>query len=320
MKALLLGGSGFIGTKFIMEFQKKGDEIVIFDKTKPVFKEENEYQEKMQFIGGDFNEETDFLSLTKDIDIVFHFISTTNVGSQKSVNEEIKENIIPTVNLLEACVTNSVKRFVFLSSGGTVYGRGNGVPFSEHHPLYPISSYGVQKVTIEKYIHLFWELYGLDYRIIRISNPYGVGQSPNKGQGVIAAFSYAAVEKMPIKIFGDGMSIRDYIHIDDVVEAIYKIAAYDGDIKVINLGSGHGVSVNDIVDVISKQIDYSIEVIHLPERKVDVPYSVLNTSLYQSVFGGNSFIPIEKGINEMINFYLHLSMEEKQFIRNVKKM
>ena len=303
---LILGAAGFIGTNLTLRLLKEGKEVVAFD----VPHANMELHEKMgaKIARGTLRSLTDeecrpALDFTR-IDTVYHLISTTcPTNSNKDIVREMEENVIDTLRLLNVLVENGVKKIVFLSSGGTVYGKEHTGVVSEEDEACPISSYGVQKLTIEKLLYLYHEMHGLDYRIVRLSNPYGPYQKHNGVQGVVSTFLWKAMHDEEINIYGDGSVIRDYIFIDDAIEGILNIASDGAGAKLYNLGSGHGVSVNEVCDAIAQVLGVTLNVTHTPARAVDVPKNVLNVERYESEFGAAGKIALRDGIRRLKEFY-----------------
>lgn len=149
--------------------------------------------------------------------------TTVPTTSNQHISQELVSNVIFSANLFEACIRCDVKKVVFVSSGGTVYGKEVDCPLKEKTATNPISSYGVQKITIEKLLYLYRYMYGLDYRIIRLANPYGPYQRPNGVLGAVTTFTYKALKGDEITVYGDGSVVRDFIYIDDAIRAIMKI-------------------------------------------------------------------------------------------------
>jgi UDP-glucose 4-epimerase len=306
MNSLILGAAGFLGTNLtILLSAKENERITVFDREEANFSRFNQAnRHKIQVKTGIFSNEYDFNSLTQNIDIVYHLISTTNpTRSNKNMAEDLNSNVAPTIKLLQSCVTNNVRKVIFISSGGTVYGKGNNAPHKETDPTYPISSYGIEKLTIEKYLYLFHHQYGLNYCVARIANPYGPMQVPNSGQGAVTTFCYKALHNQPIVIYGDGSVVRDYIYVDDAIEAVYNIAQYNGAAKIFNIGSGFGTSLKDIIDLIENILGKKIPIQYEKSRKVDVPCSVLNITRYQNLFGPLQKHELSDGIQLLFNYF-----------------
>ena len=245
--------------------------------------------------------EKDFYSLLKGIDIVFYLISATN-ASNKDMVLEFEQNVLPVIRLLEACKKYSV-RFVFFSSGGTVYGLPKYVPIDEMHSTDPISPYGIHKLTLEKCIEYYGRTYGLDYLILRITNPYGMYQNPKKNQGAIAVFLAKAILGNTIEIWGDGNAVRDYIFVSDVMDACDALMHYQGK-KIFNISSGRGYSLNEIVTEIYRQLrNRPIRVRYLPMRIQDVSVSILDNTLIGQETSWKPKINLQEGIRQMIKMW-----------------
>lgn len=173
MKITILGAAGFIGTNLAINLSKNND-VTVVDKKLEYFSTLKKFGLPIDYKCADFTTDFDYNSLLSDTDIVYHLVSSTvPTTSNQHISEELISNVVVTSKILEACVQQKVKKVVFMSSGGTVYGKNVECPIPENSTTDPINSYGVQKLTIEKLLYLYNYLYGLDYRIIRLSNPYG---------------------------------------------------------------------------------------------------------------------------------------------------
>ena len=298
-KVLILGGFGFIGTNLTEELIKRGDyEIIIFEAENVVI-QNPQLLKKVKIYYGDFNKEEDYEMIFNDnmIDIVFHLISTTiPSSSNKKINFDIKSNLINTINLLNIMVKYNCKNIVFLSSGGTVYGHPNNMSKKkESDSKNPISSYGIIKLTIEKYLHLFNYLYGLNYLILRASNPFGEYHNKIK-QGLINVILKKVLNRETVEIWGDGTVVRDYIYIKDLVKIIADLIETKIQNDIFNIGSGKGYSINDIIDIIQKEMgNFKIE--NKYARKVDVPNLILNIDKLERHLDLN-LTSIEEGIKK----------------------
>ena len=165
---------------------------------------------------------------------------------------------------MEQCIQERVKKIVFVSTGGAVYGTPAIVPVPEDSPTNPESSYGITKLTIEKYVALFHRLHGLDYVIVRPSNPYGPRQNPMGDQGVVAVFLGRIARGQAIEIWGDGEAVKDYIYIGDLVEGIYRAAFVRSSSRIFNLGSGIGHSVKDLVNTMTSVVNNPFTIVYRP--------------------------------------------------------
>ena len=194
-------------------------------------------------------------------------------------------NIVVTSKLLDACVRTGVSKVVFISSGGTVYGKDVDCPIKENAETNPISSYGLQKITIEKLLYLYSYMHGLDYRVVRLANPYGPYQRPNGVQGAVTTFTYKALAGEEIVVFGDGSIVRDYIFIEDAVRGILDISEGLGTHRIYNLGSGYGTSIRQVLETVAEATGCRLNITYREGRSVDVPVNYLDISRYEEDFG-----------------------------------
>ena len=257
----------------------------------------------IHWIEGDFTNESDVIEATKNIDIVFHLISsTTPKNSNDNPVYDIESNVISTLKMLESLKKNKVQKIVFISSGGTVYGSPNYLPIDENHFTDPICSYGISKLTIEKYLGMYRHLYGLDHTIFRLSNPYGPYQTPVSNQGVIAVFLYKAIKEETIEIWGNGEVIRDYIYIGDAIDAIIKSLDDSSNGTILNLGSGTGYSLNDLVNTIESVTGRKIRCDFKEARKLDVPSNILDISKAKQILDWQPRVTLEEGITRTLEW------------------
>lgn len=305
MKILLLGGAGFIGTNLVIELSKtKQNEITVVDRKEQYFEPLKELGlSNVSFVESDFTLDTDYVSLLKGHELVYHLVSTTIPGtSNQHISEELVANVVTTSKILEASVTAGVKKMVFISSGGTVYGKEVDCPIKETALTRPITSYGVQKISIENLLYLYNYMYGLDYRIIRLANPYGPYQRPNGMLGAVTTFTYKALKSEEIIVYGDGSVVRDYIYIDDSIRAIENIVKGDNKHKVFNVGSGYGTSVRQVLDAVENALGCKLNITYKEARAVDVPVNYLDISRYEKYYGKLNPLPLSEGIRKTAEF------------------
>lgn len=294
---LVLGAGGFIGHNLVKALIKQ-HHVIGYDLHKQLYDFEN-----YTHICGNFTEESDFKDILEKhkIDTIYHLVSTSvpNESTEKVI-DEIKCNIISTIRLLDAMVECNVKRIIFTSSGGTVYGEGNKKANQEGEILNPICSYGVQKASIEMYLNLYKHMHDIQPIIARISNPYGVLKEQGRTQGIIPIFLDRLYQGEPITLFGD--TIRDYIYIDDVIFALVKMYDYKGKESVINIGSGVSVELKDLVrlleDITNKKF---IEIKKKNIRKCDVAHSVLDITTAKKELNWEPIVSLECGITKIIS-------------------
>lgn len=305
MKIILLGAAGFVGTNLVIELAKNPEnEITVVDRDKMFFETlKNMNLSHLKFIESDLTMDSDYNGLVKNQDLVYHLVSTTvPTTSNQHITEELKGNVLLSANLFEACVNQNVKKVVFLSSGGTVYGKEFQCPLDEKTPTNPITSYGVQKLSIEKLLYLYNYMYGLDYRIIRLTNPYGPYQRPNGVLGAVTTFTYKALKGEEINVYGDGFIVRDFIYIDDAIRGIQNIVNGNDEHHTFNLGCGYGTSINQVLEIIEKALDIDIKVKYSAARKVDVPVNYLDIRRYEAAYGKLNPISLEDGIKKTAEF------------------
>lgn len=292
---LVLGANGFIGSHLVRTLLSE-NKVVGYDAlgTTDIFQSPN-----YTHIAGNFCCEQEFSRILSKyhISIVYHMICTTIPASgTEHVEREIQQNIIPTVRLLESCVQCGVERFIFTSSGGTVYGEGKeSVSHIESEPLQPICSYGVQKMTIEGYMRLYEHMHGIRTIAMRLSNPYGFCIQSGRKQGIIPIFLQKIMQNEPVTVFGD--TTRDYLYIDDAISALFKVLTYNGKEHVFNVGSGIGTELNRLIKLIECVTKQEFSAIGWREiRSCDVDKNVLNVSMTKKELEWYPKMSLEDGI------------------------
>ena len=299
MNVIVLGAAGFIGTNLAMELARQAtDTVTLVDVCRDYFAPVRACSfENVRFVESGFTEQTDFDSLLQGQQVVYHLVSTTvPTTSNQQIPQELTANVVVTAKMLDACVRCGVEKVVFISSGGTVYGKESNCPLREDTPTNPISSYGIQKVTIEKLLYLYRYMYGLDYRVVRLANPYGPWQRPNGVLGAVTTFTYKALMDQPIAVYGDGSVVRDFIYIDDAIRGIRNIVNGQGRHRTYNLGSGRGTSIRQVLQAVEKALGKKLNMEFQPARAVDMPVNYLDISRYEADFGKLEPIDLEEGI------------------------
>ena len=291
-RAVILGAAGFVGQTLLKELTDDGFNVVCFDRTAMAIP-----QKGVEWIVGDFLDMPNSLLGHFEGALVFHLTSSCRpTNTTESAAQEISLDVVTTVRYLEA--TKHFKmRWVFLSSGGTVYGQpGHAENLKESDSTIPICSYGMVKLSIENYFQLYRRMHGVDFVIARLANPYGPLQNPKSGQGVVAALIYKALAHEEIEIWGDGENIRDYIFASDAAKAVLKIAQHGLAGETYNVGSQQGLSVNRLIQLISENLDIEVLAKWLPARRSDVRSNVLDVSKLRRLTGAVEMVPIGEGI------------------------
>ena len=306
MNVLVLGGNGFIGSHLVDKLLLKGHAVRVFDKN------EEHYRKPLPDVDyhlGEFGNRGLLSNALNGIDIVVHLISTT---LPKTSNDDpvfdVQSNVIETLFLLEQCVTNNIKKIIFASSGGTVYGIPQYLPVPEENQTDPICSYGICKLTIEKYLNLFKQLHGLDFTIIRPSNPFGSRQNPFGIQGVIPVFLGKIVRNEPIQIWGTGDIVRDFVYVEDLAEALFNAIIYNTTSKVFNIGSGVGASLNDLIEIMRIVTERDFSVVYSNSRSYDVLQIYLDISRAKKELAWVPHTSLEKGIKYTWDFISSLTL------------
>ncbi|MBN3753917.1 NAD-dependent epimerase/dehydratase family protein [Paraburkholderia sp. Tr-20389] len=297
MRITVFGGGGFIGSTIVDRLLRDNHEICVFERPRvDPYRQFND-SEKVHWMTGDLTSVHDVTEAIDGSDIVVHLVSTT---LPKSSNDDpiydVQSNLVATLQLLNAMVAKNVKKIVFISSGGTVYGDPVYLPIDEKHPTNPKVSYGITKLAIEKYLLLYQYQYGIKANILRVANPYGERQRVETAQGAIAVFLDKALRKQPFEIWGDGTVTRDYLYIGDVAEAFARAVQYDGSESVFNISSGYGTSLNEIIGKIEAILGHPVERTYRPGRPFDVPASVLDNTLAKRELGWEPKVALDAGI------------------------
>ncbi len=294
---LVLGGAGFIGSHLAEALAQQGRRVRVFDRPHvdrlPLFPRAAGFE----VFTGDFLNPRALAPALEGVEVVFHLVSTTlPKNSNDNPVYDVESNVLGSLRLFELCREHGVRKLVFVSSGGTVYGVPRAMPVAEDHPTEPISSYGIHKLTVEKYLALAHRLHGLDYRIARPANLYGPRQRLDTAQGAVAVFLDRALRGQPIQIWGDGSVVRDYVYIADAVDALLRLASFDGAQRIFNIGSGKGASLNQLVAEIEKLLGRGVRIEHGAPRGLDVPANVLDASLAERHLGWRASTPLAEGL------------------------
>ena len=294
---LVLGGAGFIGSHLAEALAQQGRRVRVFDRPHVDRLALFPRAAGFEVFTGDFLNPRALAPALEGAEVVFHLVSTTlPQSSNDNPVYDVESNVLGSLRLFELCREHGVRKLVFVSSGGTVYGVPRTTPVAEDHPTEPISSYGVHKLTVEKYLALAHRLHGLDYRIARPANLYGPRQRLDTAQGAVAVFLDRALREQPIQIWGDGSIVRDYVYISDAVDALLRVASFDGAQRIFNIGSGKGASLNQLVAEIEKLLGRRVKTEHGAPRGLDVPANVLDPSLAERHLGWSASTPLAEGL------------------------
>jgi UDP-glucose 4-epimerase len=299
----VFGANGFIGRHLVSKLRGSGEHVVAFGREFPV--------DFYEAVGGrvetrrvDITDELETHAALQGITRVVQLINTSNPAmGNKRVTSDLKLNVIPQVSFIESCIMAGVKNLVFISSGGTVYGIPRQKPIPETHPTEPLNSYGLCKLTVENYLNMLTRGSELGYTILRVSNPFGPGQSNHKGQGLIPAVLQQIAANAPITIFGDGNTERDYIYIDDVIDALATCLEREPLKDVVNVGSGRSRTVLEVIETIERVLGRRVERTFIEARATDTPSNVLDVAKARELLGWVPKTDFHKAIQLTVDSY-----------------
>jgi UDP-glucose 4-epimerase len=270
-KAVILGAAGFIGLNLTRTLADQGHQVVCFDKSISP-----RWPTGSIGIAGDLADLPAALLAELDNALVFHLISSARPSAGTAqVAAQVSQDLLGTIRCLDQTKDRAL-RWVFFSSGGTVYGRNDSERIVESSSTQPICAYGLSKLVIEQYFSLYRRLHNIDYVVLRLSNPYGPWQDPLRGQGILPALLYKVLKGSPIEIWGDGSIVRDYIYIADAVAGVLA-ATLRGDAgDAYHVSTGVGLSINQLISIIERTLGKRILVNYSAPRSFDVPRNVLD--------------------------------------------
>ncbi|MDP8217451.1 MAG: NAD-dependent epimerase/dehydratase family protein, partial [Candidatus Theseobacter exili] len=285
-KCIIFGGNGFIGSHLAEKLVREGYEVKIFGTFRHGMNNLSNCINNVEIIKGNYLNSRDVSSALKDVDVLFHYISNTNPAT-KPLNPifDIETNVIGSVKLFQAALENDVKKIIYPSSGGTIYGETNGKPVSEDDPKNPVNPYGISKFTIERYLEYFYRNYGMEYSVLRYSNPFGERQNPHGNQGVIPVFLNKILHGESPVIFGDGTAVRDYIYINDAIDATFAVLESKTKETIFNVGSGEGFSLNQLINIMSEITGRNVNPIYTDDSRNNISKIVLNISRISDTTG-----------------------------------
>jgi UDP-glucose 4-epimerase len=302
VKCLVLGGGGFIGSHVVDALLEGGHDVRVFERPRvPRYRAFD--GETLEWMEGDFQNSARVSEAVRGVDAIVHLVSTTlPKGSNDDPEFDMQSNVIGTLRLLRFARDAGVRKVVFISSGGTVYGVPETIPIPETHATEPRVSYAIGKLAVEKYLAVFQQQYALDYAVLRVANPYGPRQRIDIAQGAVAVFLDAALAGREVEIWGDGSVVRDYVHVADVARAFVLALDHRGTERIFNIGSGRGRSLTDLLAVIERCVGHAVPRRHFAARSIDVPSNVLDISRARRELGWTPRIALEEGIARTVDW------------------
>lgn len=305
MKILVTGGAGFIGSNIVDELIKKKHKVVIVDNLATGNIKNVNKKAKFYKVSVCDKKKIDEIFKKEKIDIVIHHAAQLDV--RKSVEDpcfDADVNIKGALNILEACKNTKVKKIIFASSGGTIYGECGTKAPDEKSFANPLSPYGVAKLSVEHYIKAYSALYGLKYTILRYANVYGPRQDVNGEAGVVAIFIGRMTANKEVFIFGNGKQLRDYVYVKDVVSANIK-SLTKGNNEIINIGTQKTFSVNQLVKELSVITNYKNKPVFKPKRNGELFKSFLNISKAKKVLNWAPEVSIKEGLKNTVEYFIN---------------
>lgn len=312
MKILVTGGAGFIGSNLVDALIEKDHEVSIVDNLSTGNREN--INKKAKFFEADVTNEEDLVKIFSEIkpEAVFHLAAQVSVEvSTKDPSRDVKNNVIGTINVLRQVKNLKVKKFIFSSTGGAIYGDDAPRPTTEEAKAEPLTPYGIDKLCAEGFIRFFASDDSFNYSILRFANVYGPRQDPNGEAGVIAIFTKRMLNNEPSKIYGDGKQTRDYVYVQDIVRGLI-LAMEEGKNGVYNLATGVETTVNEISEKLVELTSTSAIPDHAPGRK-EQHASSLSFDKIKREMGWDPQVVLEDGLKKTVDWFANSEKSEKHF-------
>jgi len=303
MKVLITGGAGFIGSNIADALVENGHDVIIVDNLSSGKKKN--IPEKAKFYKIDITDGNlvDTIIKKEKPDVIDHHAAQIDV--RKSVEDpayDARVNVIGALNLLESARKHKVKKIIFASSGGTIYGEVGKVAPTELSPGNPLSPYGITKFTVEHYLNFYHIIHGLDFTVLRYANVYGPRQDPHGEAGVVAIFSGRMLANDDVTIFGDGKQTRDYVFVSDVVAANVAALTKGGN-QIINIGTGCATSVNTLCETMASIAQYKHKPTYKPARAGELNRSLLDASKAKKILNWEPKVTLKEGLQFTIGYF-----------------
>ncbi len=308
MRIIVTGGAGFIGSHVVDRYLELGHEVMVIDDL-TTGKREYVHPDAVFFHMDILDPRIERIFKDFKPDVVSHHAAQISVI--KSTQDPIYDaqiNILGSLRIIQYCLKYDVQRFIFISTGGALYGNPQTLPCKEEHPAHPLSPYGVAKLSVEKYLYAYHINYGFPYVVLRYGNVYGPRQDPYGEAGVVAIFTERMLRNQPVQIFGDGTQERDFVYVEDVVEA--NVLALDAPIHnteptgpVYNIGTGKGTSVNEIFEGLKAITGYEQAPQMKPPRPGEVYKIYLDATKIEREWGWKARISLREGLQRTVTWF-----------------
>jgi UDP-glucose 4-epimerase len=296
-RVVVTGGAGFLGRHIVRGLSEAGERVCVLDRLPP----REAFPAGVEVVAGNVAERDVVERTLYGADAVVHLACTTvPQTSEEDRLHDLRSNLEPSLALLDRAVAAGVRRFVFASSGGTVYGIPTRTPIPEDHPTRPANSHGAMKLAVEGYLWSCGSLTGLETYALRMSNPYGPGQASAKPQGFIGVLARRVRSGEHVEIWGDGSVVRDFVFVEDIARAFVRCVQGSAPPGPYNIGSGRGHSLREVVALAEKAVGAPIPVRFLPARRFDVPSNVLDVSRARTQLGWEARTPLAEGLRKTL--------------------
>lgn len=299
-KVLITGGAGFIGSNLVRHLIEKGVSVIVLDNFMTGHRENIESFPTVEIIEGDVRDKTAVELAMRGVDVVFHLAAS--VGNKRSIDHPMTDaeiNVLGTLQVLEAARKEGVRKIIASSSAG-IFGELKTIPIKEDHPIEPDSPYGCTKLAEEKLCLAYAKLYNIEAICLRYFNVYGPNQRYDAYGNVIPIFVFRMLQGEPILIFGDGEQTRDFVHVNDVVQANIKAAEAIGVNGAFNIASGTSITINNLVEIITKNYNGNTRIEYCSERLGDVKHSLADISLAQQKICYEPSTVLKDGVEDYI--------------------
>jgi UDP-glucose 4-epimerase len=311
MRILVTGGAGFIASHVADAYLAAGHDVAVVDNLSTGFRANVHPRARFHEVDICDPEALDSVLAAERPELVSHHAAQMDIRrSTRDPAFDARCNILGSLNLLESCVRHAVRKVIYISTGGAVYGEPRTLPVPEEHPIQPISHYGVSKHTVEHYLHLYALQHGLRYTVLRYPNVFGPRQNPHGEAGVIAIFTGQLLAGVPPQIFGDGTKTRDYVFIEDIVRG--NLLALDrGDDRIYNLGSGIETSDRQVYDAVRAAVGNGPDPVDAAARPGEIQRIALDASRARAELGWEPQIPFAEGVRRVVAYCRTQSTESE---------
>jgi UDP-glucose 4-epimerase len=299
-RCLVTGGAGFIGSNLSRTLLEFGADVVVLDDFSTGRRDHLPEHPRLRVVENELSRCPNLEDFTNDVDYVFHMAA--QVGNVKSIGAPVRDaetNVVGTVRLIEACRRAAIKRFVY-SSSSAIFGEADCLPIEEDHPVNPLSFYALSKLTAEKYVRLAAALLSIPTVSLRYFNVYGTPMEDNEYTGVISIFLRRLQQRQPLVIYGDGTQVRDFVYVDDIVQANLRAACNGRTGAAYNIGTGRSTSVAELAELLIDLTSTSVPVQHADFRGAEVRRSTADISRAKSELGFSPVHSLREGLSRVI--------------------